>query len=162
MWEVGGVWLHCRVEGCQIKKISARAFHNIAELERLQLHNNKIEEVRQKTVESMEGLHSLSLHGNPWRCDCHLVHLIKWLMVANLPMADLPRCRSPSRLSGQRFADVTLDNFACSPELLSSPTYLEANVGELYSARASRWTSKDLQLLAEYSLKTVGVSLVMK
>ena len=118
------------VEGCQIKKISARAFQNIVELQRLHLHNNKLEEIRQKTVGSMEGLHSLSLHGNPWRCDCHLTHLINWLMVANLPMVDLPRCRSPPRLTGQRFADVTLDNFACSPELLSTPRYLEANVGE--------------------------------
>ena len=32
--------------GCQIKKISARAFHNIEQLERLYLHNNKIEEVK--------------------------------------------------------------------------------------------------------------------
>ena len=40
------------VEGCQIKKISARAFHNIASLQRLHLHNNKLEEIRQKTVDS--------------------------------------------------------------------------------------------------------------
>ena len=39
------------VEGCQIKKISARAFHNIAELQRLHLHNNKLEEIKiSKTV----------------------------------------------------------------------------------------------------------------
>ena len=31
--------------GCEIKKISARAFQNIKQLERLYLHNNKIEEV---------------------------------------------------------------------------------------------------------------------
>ena len=78
----------------------------------------------------MEGLHSLSLHGNPWRCDCHLRPLIKWLMVANLPMVDLPRCKSPARLEDRRFADVSLEDFACTPELLSSPRYLEANVGE--------------------------------
>ena len=141
------------VEGCQIKKISARAFHNIASLQRLHLHNNKLEEIRQKTVDSMEGLHSLSLHGNPWRCDCHLTHLINWLMVANLPMVDLPRCRSPPRLTGQRFADVTLDNFACTPELLSTPRYLEANVGESNIFKKSKHSElcKPYELFQLYS-----------
>ena len=78
----------------------------------------------------MEKLHSLTLHGNPWNCDCHLRPLIDWLMVANLPMVDLPRCKVPQRLAGQRFADITIDNFACPPELLPSARYVEANKGE--------------------------------
>ena len=81
----------------------------------------------------MGGLHSLTLHGNPWQCDCHLRALIDWLVVANLPMVDLPRCKAPKRLEGQRFADIALDNFACSPELLTSPRYIEANVGKSFS-----------------------------
>lgn len=117
------------VSGCQIKKIAARAFHNIVQLERLYLHNNKIEEIKQKTVESVEKLHSLTLHGNPWKCDCELRPLIDWLMVANLPMVDLPKCKTPRRLAGKRFTDIAIDNFACPPELMAATRYIESNIG---------------------------------
>lgn len=83
----------------------------------------------------MGKLHSLTLHGNPWKCDCQLRPLIDWLVDANLPMVDLPRCKSPDRLAGQRFADIALDNFACTPELLPSPRYIEANIGKIYFSR---------------------------
>lgn len=117
------------VSGCQIKKIASRAFHNIEQLERLYLHNNKIEEIKQKTVESVAKLHSLTLHGNPWKCDCELRPLIDWLMVANLPMVDLPKCKTPRRLAGKRFTDIAIDNFACPPELMAATRYIESNIG---------------------------------
>ena len=79
----------------------------------------------------MTDLHSLTLHDNPWHCDCHLRPLITWMVEANLPMVDLPRCSAPKRLAGRRFADIALENFACNPELLPAPRYIEANVGEL-------------------------------
>ena len=118
------------VSGCQIKKIASRAFHNIEQLERLYLHNNKIEEIKQKTVESVAKLHSLTLHGNPWKCDCELRPLIDWLMVANLPMVDVPKCKMPRRLAGKRFTDIGIDNFACPPELMAATRYIESNIGK--------------------------------
>ena len=98
--------------------------------------------MKQRTVESMGKLHSLTLHGNPWKCDCQLRPLIDWLVDANLPMVDLPRCKSPDRLSGQRFADIALDNFACTPELLPSPRYIEANIGKVYPFRLLSFDTK--------------------
>jgi hypothetical protein len=32
--------------GCQIKKISSRGLYNVEKIERLQLHNNKLEEIK--------------------------------------------------------------------------------------------------------------------
>ena len=87
-------------------------------------------QVKQRTVASMAGLHSLTLHGNPWTCDCSLRPLIDWLVTANLPMADTPRCHAPNRLGGKRFADIPLADFACTPELLPAPRYVEANIGK--------------------------------
>ena len=37
----------------------------------------------QRTVESVSRLHSLTLHDNPWTCDCHLRPLLHWLQVVN-------------------------------------------------------------------------------
>ena len=45
-------------------------------------------------------------------------------------MVDTPRCQYPARLAGQRFADIPLSKFACAPELLPGPRYVEANIGE--------------------------------
>ena len=38
-------------------------------------------QLKQRTVESVAKLHSLTLHGNPWACDCHLRPLLNWLQV---------------------------------------------------------------------------------
>ena len=38
----------------------------------------------------------------------------------------------PQRLAGLKFANLQVDEFACPPELLSAPRYVEANVGEYF------------------------------
>ena len=38
----------------------------------------------------------------------------------------------PQRLAGLKFANLQVDEFACPPELLSAPRYVEANVGECF------------------------------
>jgi len=100
---------------------------DIPYLRELALNNNP--QLKQRTVESVAKLHSLTLHGNPWACDCHLRPLLNWLQDANLPMVDLPKCRTPKRLAGQRFADIPLENFACPPEIIAASRYIEANIG---------------------------------
>ena len=92
--------------------------------------NVPLSQIKARAVESMSGLHSLTLHGNPWGCDCGARPLLDWLVSANLPMVDTPRCHAPPRLAGQRFADIPLSKFACAPELLPGPRYVEANIGE--------------------------------
>ena len=42
-----------------------------------------------------------------------------------------PKCARPPRLAGQQFANLQVDEYACPPELLSAPRYVEANMGEL-------------------------------
>lgn len=34
------------------------------------------------------GLHSIELSGNPWRCDCRLRALKRWLVAANVPLTE--------------------------------------------------------------------------
>ena len=40
-------------------------------------------QIKARAVESMSGLHSLTLHGNPWTCDCGLRPLLDWLVRHN-------------------------------------------------------------------------------
>ena len=98
----------------------------------------------------MGKLHSLTLHGNPWKCDCQLRPLIDWLVDANLPMVDLPRCKSPDRLSGQRFADIAptglLHKTVCDTQLagysLPANTLVMANYNACHRS-AEYWTQPD-------------------
>ena len=43
-----------------------------------------------------------------------------------------PTCQTSQRLAGLKFANLQVDEFACPPELLSAPRYVEANVGECF------------------------------
>jgi hypothetical protein len=38
---------------------------------------------------------------------------------------------APARLENKRFADLNVDEFACPPDLLSAPRFVEANAGNL-------------------------------
>lgn len=79
---------------------------------------------------SFAGLHAIELGNNPWACDCRLRPLKQWLVSNNVPHSLDPTCDSPPRLAGQQFANLQVDEFACPPELLSAPRYVEANVGK--------------------------------
>ena len=77
------------------------------------------------------GLHAIELSDNPWICDCRLQPLKEWLTEANVPYLHEPKCASPApRLTGKVFSQLRLDEFACPPELLTMPRYVEANTGE--------------------------------
>jgi len=115
---------------CNIKRVAARAFAQLTSLEKLFLQHNQISELRQKTVESITGLHAIELANNPWACDCRLRPLKHWLVSNNVPHSTDPTCAMPQRLAGLKFANLQVDEFACPPELLSAPRYVEANVGE--------------------------------
>ena len=78
----------------------------------------------------LSGLHAIELSNNPWACDCRLRPLKHWLLSNNVPHSKDLTCDSPQRLAGLKFANLQVDEFACPPELLSAPRYVEANVGE--------------------------------
>ena len=83
-------------------------------------------------MESLTGLHGIELSGNPWSCDCRLRPLKEWLVASNVPQAFEPTCASPPRLENKKFIELTVDEFACPPDLLSAPRFVEANAGESF------------------------------
>ena len=78
----------------------------------------------------MTGLHGIELSGNPWSCDCRLRPLKEWLIAANVPQTVEPTCSTPPRLESKKFAELSVDEFACPPDLLSAPRFVEANAGK--------------------------------
>ena len=73
-------------------------------------------------------LHGISLHDNPWNCDCQLRHLRDWLVQKNIPRLYEPTCHTPHRLTGFKITTVSVTEFACLPVV--SPTSMFITVRE--------------------------------
>ena len=47
-----------------------------------------------------------------------------------MPYTVEPVCESPPRLAGKIFGSLDVDDFACAPEIVSMPRYVEAKSGK--------------------------------
>ncbi len=112
---------------CQISILQSGAFHNLGSLERLYLEGNRlrvVSDVRQLG----SGLHGISLHDNPWHCDCDLRPFRDWLVQTNVPRLYEPTCHTPHRLQSFKITQVSVTEFACLPSV--SPTAMFLTVRE--------------------------------
>ncbi|CAH0714374.1 unnamed protein product, partial [Brenthis ino] len=114
--------------GCDIRDIAADVFRNLQSLESLKLNANNIRELPLSSLEKLEKLRVIDLSDNPWTCDCRLRDLKMWLSKHKLFSS--PTCASPTRLANKLFSELTLDEFACKPEILPVSRHVEAAVGE--------------------------------
>ena len=55
-----------------------------------------------------------------------------WLEQQNVPHQVDPSCQTPARLEGKAFSTLSLDDYACPPELLAAPRYVEATAGKTF------------------------------
>ncbi|XP_044051003.1 platelet glycoprotein Ib beta chain [Siniperca chuatsi] len=51
-----------------------------AETTELRLHNNLLSSLPNGLLDDLKSLRSVSLHGNPWICDCGVLYLRAWLL----------------------------------------------------------------------------------
>lgn len=103
---------------CYISSIAARAFEPLRLLEKLKLAFNRLTELRPRLVDSLSNLHELTVHNNPWNCDCRLRKLRKWLVEKNVPYEVSPVCAKPKRIENRTFDEMGEQEFACIPEIL--------------------------------------------
>ncbi|KAL0267508.1 UNVERIFIED_CONTAM: hypothetical protein PYX00_009760 [Menopon gallinae] len=115
---------------CEIQMISPNAFDKLVYLEWLKLNGNRLTELQPRTVETISKLHGIELHDNPWSCDCKLRAAKEWLALNNIPYPITPVCHGPERVAGRTFAELSIDDFACRPEVLPMSRYIEATTGE--------------------------------
>ena len=56
---------------CQIASVDKTAFKNLgSSVETVNLHNNLLTTMREEVFVTLSNLKALSLHSNPWVCDC--------------------------------------------------------------------------------------------
>lgn len=116
---------------CDIQTIAPDAFKGLTSLHSLKLNGNKLSELRPKTIETLSTLHNVELHDNPWMCDCRLRAAKLWLTQHNIPYPVAPICSGgPERVIDRSFAELSVDDFACRPEMMPVNRFVESMAGE--------------------------------
>ncbi|KAK2840973.1 hypothetical protein Q7C36_012552 [Tachysurus vachellii] len=84
----------------------------------LQLHDNHLTALPVGLLDNMQALQVVTLHGNPWECDCAVLYLRGWLLKQkNDSLIRNVSCNSPSGLQGRLVA------FLSEEEVLNSCNY---------------------------------------
>lgn len=119
------------MSGCELHAIAATAFTGIDRLETLKLANNRLTGLLTGTVQSLNKVHGVELHENPWHCDCTMRPVKMWLIKNNIPTAIDPLCATgPGRVTNRTFSTLTIDDFACRPDIQQDDPTVEAATGD--------------------------------
>ncbi|KAI4820466.1 hypothetical protein KUCAC02_028443 [Chaenocephalus aceratus] len=73
------------------------------------LHNNLLTHLPNGLLEDLTSLRSVSLHGNPWECDCGVLYLRAWLLRQPISLKSHlgVNCSSPPGLRGRLVVYLT-------------------------------------------------------
>ncbi|CAB1459370.1 unnamed protein product [Pleuronectes platessa] len=111
---------------------------NLRNLSRLGLAYNRLTRMDRSLLEALTRMDSLTLRGNPWRCDCQLIGFKLWLETYLFKggVVDEVLCTQPEDMKGRELQKVPYQLFhAC---MTTSYHYLFANIQHLESERLLR------------------------
>lgn len=117
------------LSSCQIETVEVGAFDGLKTLEWLKLDGNLLANIGGSAV-LPRSLHGVTLHDNPWRCDCQLSQLRAWLVQFNIPLTMEPKCSLPERLASRMVKSLDPMDFACPPQITPSVATLEVAFGD--------------------------------
>lgn len=115
------------LDGCRLRSIQTNALRNLKSLETIDLRRNQLTFLRLITF-ALPALKTVSLSGNPWKCDCRLREFKDWFLESKLGTEDL-LCVEPSNQAGNKWRNVPSEAMVCAPEVRSSTLVVRAEVG---------------------------------
>ncbi|XP_041988192.1 leucine-rich repeat-containing protein 24 [Aricia agestis] len=113
---------------CEIRDINSDVFRSLQSVESIKLNGNNLRDLPLSSLEKLEKLRVIDLSDNPWICDCRLRDVKMWLSKHKL--FSTPSCAMPPRLANKSFSELSLDEFACKPEILPVSRHVEATLGD--------------------------------
>ncbi|XP_029297607.1 matrix-remodeling-associated protein 5 [Cottoperca gobio] len=126
-----------QLEGNLLKEIHPHTFITVSllgsfwtsGLKHLHLSDNLLEQLPAAALKTAPRLELLSLHGNPWTCDCQLHWLVEWSSTRDGVIKckkergsseTCPQCSSPQTLNGTLWLGLTPDKLTCERPALQS------------------------------------------
>jgi Leucine-rich repeat (LRR) protein len=105
------------ISRCEIEEIEQGAFEGLESLEWLRLDGNRLTRVPDRTLPLGGNLRGLTLHNNPWRCDCRLRTMQAWLKdsAPTAPQESEPVCNVPEKLQRRQIKSLKINDLACLP-----------------------------------------------
>ena len=105
------------ISHCALEQVDKTAFKNLGgSVESVLLDNNNLQSMKEEVFVSLNNLKHLTLHTNPWVCDCKLKNFRDY--VVNKKLYNRPTsCSEPSRLYEKMWDDISAAEFACKPEI---------------------------------------------
>jgi hypothetical protein len=118
------------MSGCKIAVVTPMGFQELKKLEKLKIDGNDLSYIPEEAVASLQSIHEIEFHNNPWHCDCTLLPLRDLLFEYRIPYPISPVCASPPRVVGRKFDRLDVDEFACRPEMVPTSRQVDAYYNE--------------------------------
>lgn len=98
-----------------LSKVEPKLFQDQLLIQQLFLSDNQLETLPSGLLDSFIMQHTVRLHGNPWKCDCHMWYLHDWVLrnSQDVEMLDRMLCESPGYLRKQPVVSITKDQMVC-------------------------------------------------
>ncbi|XP_051547091.1 leucine-rich repeat-containing protein 17-like [Myxocyprinus asiaticus] len=100
----------------EISRIEEGAFSGLSKLTTLLLQHNRLQVVSEGMLIPMPQLKYLRLHDNPWRCDCQLDSLVRFIQVpSNRNIGNYASCTEPVAFAGRQLKKLDAE-LLCTPQ----------------------------------------------
>lgn len=100
----------------EISRIEENAFSGLGKLTTLLLQHNRLQVASEDVLIPMPQLRYLRIHDNPWRCDCQLDSLVRFIQVpSNRNIGNYAKCAEPTAFWGRKLKKLDADQL-CTPQ----------------------------------------------
>jgi len=115
----------------KLVEVDRVAFQNLAQgdVEEINLADNLLRSMSDKTFLALDSLKHLHLGGNPWFCDCQLKSFRDLVVHRALSTGAPTICAEPVRLADKPWEKVESQEFACKPEVVVAEPRVHAVSG---------------------------------
>ncbi|XP_008280264.1 carboxypeptidase N subunit 2 [Stegastes partitus] len=98
-----------------LSRLDAKLFEDQMLIQQLYLSDNRLETLPLGLLDPFVIQHTVRLHGNPWRCDCHMWYLHDWVLrnSRDIEMLDRMLCEGPNFLKKQTVVSIDRDQLVC-------------------------------------------------
>ncbi|XP_054625017.1 carboxypeptidase N subunit 2 isoform X2 [Dunckerocampus dactyliophorus] len=99
----------------QLSRLDAKLFLDQQFIQQLYLSDNQLQNLPLGLLDQFTLPHMLRLHGNPWKCDCHMWYLHDLVLnnSQDIEMLDRMLCESPDFLRSRPVASIDRDELRC-------------------------------------------------